>query len=133
MASLAFISADERPLALDIQSFSYRLVMLDISGPLKDTVLQGGAKEVTIVANGVLQSQVHLCVPNVDGLREKILEEAHSSLYYVHSGATKMYYDLRQHYWLQRMKKHIVEYVERCLNASILSMSTRGKVAYFRR
>jgi len=55
-------------------------------------------------------------IPNVDELREKILDEAHSSRYSIHPGATKMYRDLRQHYWWRRMKKDIVEYVARCLN-----------------
>ncbi|XP_070034930.1 uncharacterized protein [Nicotiana tomentosiformis] len=83
---------------------------------LRATILQGVAKEVSIVEDGVLRLQGHLCVPNVDGLRERILEEAHSSRYFIHSGATKMYRDLRQHYWWRRMKKDIVEYVGRCLN-----------------
>ncbi|XP_070037031.1 uncharacterized protein [Nicotiana tomentosiformis] len=128
MGSLAFILADERPLALDIQSLANKLVRLDISEPsrvlacvvawysllerikarqyddlhllvLRETVLQGGAKEVTIGENGVMRIQGHLCVPNVDGLREKILEETHSSQYSIHPGATKMYRNLRQHYW----------------------------------
>ncbi|XP_070049600.1 uncharacterized protein [Nicotiana tomentosiformis] len=145
IGSLAFISAEERPLALDIQSLANRLVRLDISEPsrilacvvarssllerikarqyddlyllvLRETVLQGGAKEVTIGKDGVLRLQGRLCVPNVDVLREKILEEAHSSRYSIHSGTTKMYRDLRQHYWWRRMKKDIVEYVARCLN-----------------
>ncbi|XP_070042958.1 uncharacterized protein [Nicotiana tomentosiformis] len=47
--------------------------------PMRETVLQGGAKEVTIGEDGVLRFQGRLCVPNVDGLREKILEEAHNS------------------------------------------------------
>ncbi|XP_070020816.1 uncharacterized protein [Nicotiana sylvestris] len=83
MCSLAFISAEERPLALDIQSLANRLVRLDISEPnqvlacvvaqssllglikarqfndphlevLRDTVLQGSAKEVSIGEDGVL-------------------------------------------------------------------------------
>ena len=83
---------------------------------LRETVLRGGAKEVTIGADGVLRLQDRLCVPNVDELRKKILEEAHSSRYSIHPGATKMYRDLRQHYWWRRMKKDIVEYVARCLN-----------------
>ncbi|XP_070013593.1 uncharacterized protein [Nicotiana sylvestris] len=57
-----------------------------------------------------------LCVPNVDGVRERILEEAHSSRYSIYSGTMKMYRDLRQHYWWRRMKKDIVEYVAKCLN-----------------
>ncbi|XP_070015130.1 uncharacterized protein [Nicotiana sylvestris] len=145
MGSLAFISAEERPLALDIQSLDNRLVRLDISGPsrviacvvaqssllgqikarqfddlhlavLRETILQGSAKEVSIGKDGFLRLQGHLCVPNVDGLRERILEEAHSSQYSIHPGAMKMYHDLRQHYWWWRMKKDIVEYVARCLN-----------------
>ncbi|XP_070035679.1 uncharacterized protein [Nicotiana tomentosiformis] len=108
MGSLAFISAEERPLALDIQSLANKLVRLDISEPsrvlayvvaqsslfeqikarqyddqhlmvLRETVLWVGAKEVTIGADGVLRFQDRLYVPNVDGLRKKILEEAHSS------------------------------------------------------
>ncbi|XP_070004416.1 uncharacterized protein [Nicotiana sylvestris] len=58
----------------------------------------------------------HLFVPNVDGLRERILKEAYSSRYSIHPGAKKMYRDLMQHYWWHMMKKDIVEYVARCLN-----------------
>ncbi|XP_070039939.1 uncharacterized protein [Nicotiana tomentosiformis] len=108
MGSLAIISADERPLALDIQSLANRLV--------RETVLHDVAKEVSIGEDGVLRLQGRLCVPNVNGLRESILEEAHSSRYSIYPGATKMYRDLRQHYSWRGMKKDIVEYVSRCLN-----------------
>ncbi|XP_070034690.1 uncharacterized protein [Nicotiana tomentosiformis] len=105
---LAFISAEKRPLALVIQALANRLVRLDIlehsrvlvcvvaqsslfkrikshqyDDPhllvLREMVQRGGTKEVTIGEDGFLRLQCHLCVPNVDGLREKILEEAHSS------------------------------------------------------
>lgn len=39
--------------------------------------------------------QVGLCVPNVEGLKREILEEAHCSAYTIHPGATKMYLDLK--------------------------------------
>ncbi|XP_070055772.1 uncharacterized protein [Nicotiana tomentosiformis] len=107
MGSLVFILAEERTLALDIHSLAKKIVRFDISKPsrvlacvvaqssllkqikahqysdphlllLRETVLQGGAKEVTIGEDGVLRLQGYLCVPNVDGLWEKILEEAHS-------------------------------------------------------
>lgn len=58
---------------------------------LKDTVQHGDAKEVTIGDDGVLRMQHGLCVPNVDGLRELILQEAHSLRYSIHPGAAKMY------------------------------------------
>ncbi|XP_070047053.1 uncharacterized protein [Nicotiana tomentosiformis] len=83
---------------------------------LRDTVRHGGAKQVTVGDDGVLRMQGRLCVPNVDGLRELILEEAHSFRYSIHPGAAKMHQDLRQHYWWRRMKKDIVAYVARCLN-----------------
>ncbi|XP_070032346.1 uncharacterized protein [Nicotiana tomentosiformis] len=56
---------------------------------MRETVLHGDAKEVTIREDGVLRLQGHLCVPNDDVLRDKILEEAHSSWYFIHPGATK--------------------------------------------
>ncbi|XP_070031999.1 uncharacterized protein [Nicotiana tomentosiformis] len=108
MGNLPFISAEKRPLALDIQCLPNRLVRLDISEPSRvlarvvsqsllfkrikarqydnlhllvhiETVLQGGSKEVTIGDDGVLRLQGCLYIPNVDGLRETILDEAHSS------------------------------------------------------
>ncbi|XP_070026526.1 uncharacterized protein [Nicotiana sylvestris] len=95
---------------------------------LRETVLQGGAKEVSIGEDGVLQLQGRLCVPNVYGLRERILEEAHSSRYSIHPGATKMYRDLTQHFWWRIMKKDIVEYVAKCLNCQQVKLT---KSAYF--
>ncbi|XP_070032351.1 uncharacterized protein [Nicotiana tomentosiformis] len=120
MGSLAFISAKERALDLDIQSLDNRLIKaLQLDDlhllVLRETVLQGGAKEVTNWEDGVLRLQGGLCVPNVDGLREIFLEGAHSSRYYIHTGATKMYRDLRKHYWWGKTKKDIVEYVARDL------------------
>ncbi|XP_070041192.1 uncharacterized protein [Nicotiana tomentosiformis] len=101
MSSLAFISVEEMTLDLDLQSLANRL---------RDGA-KGDANEVTISDDGVLRLQGHLCVPNVDGLRETILEEAHILRYSIHPGATKMYRDLSQHYWRCRMKKDIVEYL----------------------
>lgn len=55
----------------------------------------GGAKQVTLDDDGVLRLHGRVCVVKVDGLRELILEEAHSSWYSNCSGATKMFQDLR--------------------------------------
>ncbi|GJV32082.1 putative reverse transcriptase domain-containing protein [Tanacetum coccineum] len=43
------------------------------------------------------------------------MDKAYKSKYYVHPGADKMYYDLRDRYWWLGMKKDIAEYVSRCL------------------
>ncbi|GJT52119.1 putative reverse transcriptase domain-containing protein [Tanacetum coccineum] len=43
------------------------------------------------------------------------MDEAHKSKYYVHPGADKTYYDLRDRYWWPGIKKDIPEYVSKCL------------------
>ncbi|XP_070044903.1 uncharacterized protein [Nicotiana tomentosiformis] len=117
MGSLAFISAEMSPLALDIQSLSNKLVRLDISKTswvIACVVAQSSllgqikARQFDDPHLEVLRERGRLCVPNVDDLRERILEEAHSSRYSIRTGATKMYPDMRQHYWWRRMQKDIV-------------------------
>ncbi|XP_070032578.1 uncharacterized protein [Nicotiana tomentosiformis] len=124
MGSLAFISVEERPLDLDIQSLANRLVRLDILEPsqvLACIVAQSSqfdqikAHEFDDPYLLVLRETGRLCVPNVDGLRERILEEAYNSQHSIHPSSMKMYHDLRQHYWWRRIND-IVEYVARCLN-----------------
>ena len=55
-------------------------------------------------------------MPNVDDLRNQILEEGHSSHYLIHSGHTKMYHDLREVFWLDGLKNDIAEFVTKCPN-----------------
>ncbi|GJV33478.1 putative reverse transcriptase domain-containing protein [Tanacetum coccineum] len=43
-------------------------------------------------------------------VRTLIMDEAYKSKYFVHPGADKMYYDLRDRYWWPGMKKDIAEY-----------------------
>ncbi|GJV53178.1 putative reverse transcriptase domain-containing protein [Tanacetum coccineum] len=50
-------------------------------------------------------------VPLRGDVRTLIMDEAHKSKYFVHPGADKMYYDLRDRYWWPEMKKDIAEYV----------------------
>ncbi|XP_070014136.1 uncharacterized protein [Nicotiana sylvestris] len=145
MGSLSYLPVVERPLAMDVQALANRFVKLDVLEPsrvlacvvvpssllehikasqfydphllvLKDTVKRGGAKEVVIRDDNVIRLHDGICIPNVDGWRELIPKEAHILCYSIHPGVTKMYCDLKQHYWWRRMKKDIVDYVSRCLN-----------------
>ncbi|GKD03868.1 putative reverse transcriptase domain-containing protein [Tanacetum coccineum] len=50
-------------------------------------------------------------VPAYGNLRTLIMNEAHTTKYYVHPRAEKMYYDLRDIYWWPGMKKDIALYV----------------------
>ena len=53
-------------------------------------------------------------MPEVDHLREKILNEAHDSAYSIHPGSTKMYQDLKERYWWYGMKRDVEAHVEIC-------------------
>ena len=54
-------------------------------------------------------------VPQLTDLREEILREFHCSRFAVHPGGTKMYQDLRRQYYWSEMKRHIGDFVQRCL------------------
>ncbi|XP_070020061.1 uncharacterized protein [Nicotiana sylvestris] len=160
MGCLAFIRVGERSLTSDVQALPNQFVRLDILDPsqalacvvsryslynrirerqyydpylfvLKDTVQHGDAKKVTIGDDGVLQMQGQICVPNVYRLCELILQEAHSSWYFIHLGVVKMYQDLRQHYWWRRMKKDIVGFFSLVpkLSACEVRASETGRIA----
>jgi hypothetical protein len=55
-----------------------------------------------------------ICVPNLKPIKESILREAHDSAYSIHPGSTKMYKDLKTHYWWYGMKRDIADYVSLC-------------------
>jgi hypothetical protein len=63
---------------------------------------------------GVVWFNNRIVVPKNDELRQQILDEAHLSRYSIHPGSTKMYHDLKQHYWSTKMKIEIARYVARC-------------------
>jgi hypothetical protein len=53
-------------------------------------------------------------VPNVKGLKGKILCESHECAYSIHTGGNKIDHDLKAPYWLYGMKKDVFEYVALC-------------------
>ena len=65
--------------------------------------------------DGVIVFKDRLCVPEIRDLREEILTEAHNTPYTIHPGTTKMYKDLKMHYWWPGMKNDVVKHVEQCL------------------
>nr|GEZ64603.1 hypothetical protein [Tanacetum cinerariifolium] len=48
-------------------------------------------------------------------LREAVLSEAHNYPFSIHPGSTKMYGDLKQHFWWNGMKQDIATFVGKCL------------------
>ncbi|KAL2252726.1 UNVERIFIED_CONTAM: Transposon Tf2-11 polyprotein [Sesamum indicum] len=75
----------------------------------------GKKTNFSIRGDGVIVNGGRVCVPDTDGLREAILQEAHNSPYAMHPGTTKMYRNLRPYYWWQTMKKDVAEFVAKCM------------------
>ena len=83
---------------------------------LRESIQQCKSMAFEIGRDGALRYQGRLCVPNVAGLREKIMIEIHQSRYSIHPGSTKMYHDVKEQYWWDNMKKSIAEFVAQCPN-----------------
>jgi len=48
-------------------------------------------------------------------VRQELLTEAHNSPYSIHPRGTKMYRDLKLHFWWHKMKREIDKFVTKCL------------------
>ncbi|XP_074342354.1 uncharacterized protein LOC141679882 [Apium graveolens] len=76
-----------------------------------------GGKQTHFCVNeeGVIWWGGKLCGPTDPTIHEEILKEAHSSSFSIPPGSTKMYRDLKNHFWLSGMKGDIAEFVGKCL------------------
>ena len=68
-----------------------------------------------IHTDGSLRYRGRVVVPQSTDLREEILREFHCSRFAVHPSGTKMYHDLHRHYYWSGMKRHVEDFVRRCL------------------
>ena len=81
---------------------------------IKQLLEEGKAKELCAKDDELLNHFKQVCVPESEGLRKEIMSEAHRSLYIVHPGGTKMYWDVKGSYWWNNMKRDITRFVEQC-------------------
>ncbi|EOY20325.1 Retrotransposon protein, Ty3-gypsy subclass, putative [Theobroma cacao] len=144
MGSLAHISIGRRSLVREIHSLGDIGVRLEVAETnallahfrvrpiLMDRIKEAQSKDEFVIkaledpqgrkgkmftkgTDGVLRYGTRLYVPDGDGLRREILEEAHMAAYVVHPGATKMYQDLKEVYWWEGLKRDVAEFVSKCL------------------
>jgi hypothetical protein len=76
---------------------------------------------------GILWFNDRIVVPKDAEVRQQILDEGHLSRYSIHPRSTKMYQDLKQHYWWTKMKIEIVRYVascDTCIRVKVVHMKT---------
>jgi len=71
-------------------------------------------QDIVIHADGLLQFGSRLCLPS-GKVRRKLVSEACSLPHSGHPGVTKIYRDLKQHFWWHRMKREIARFVAHCL------------------
>ncbi|KAA3460485.1 DNA/RNA polymerases superfamily protein [Gossypium australe] len=80
-------------------------------------VQNGGLEGYSLSSDEVLCFQGKACMPKDVELRQKILQDAHSSPHAMHPGGSKMYKDLREQFWWPGLKKEVTEFVGRCLTS----------------
>ncbi len=80
----------------------------------KKNIEEGNVSEFPIDHNGAIHFKDRLCVPNDPKLKQKILEEAHTSPYSIHPGSTKMYHDIKRSFWWNNMKSEIAKFIAEC-------------------
>ena len=88
-----------------------RILLQKVLGLLDESPVDGFSKSLD---EGQLY-QGRLCIPTIEDLRKEILMEAHNSPFVMHPGGTKMYQDLKQHFWWKSMKRDVAEFVSKCL------------------
>ncbi|KAH0658081.1 hypothetical protein KY289_026829 [Solanum tuberosum] len=107
MGSTAHVKEEKRELA-KVSEVKEKKDHDQILLELKENVHKQKVLAFEQEGDGVLRYQGRLCVPMVDGLQERIMEEAHSSRYSIHPGSTKMYRDLRENIELLEWKLKMI-------------------------
>ena len=69
-------------------------------------------QDVYMDDSSVVKLRGRLYVPS--SVKTELLAEGHRSRFAIHPGATKMYRNLRRHFWWPGMKKHVATYVSQC-------------------
>jgi hypothetical protein len=81
---------------------------------IQEKIEAGKAKCFRKEDQGIVWFNNRIVVPKNEEIHQRILDEAHLSRYSIHPGSTKMYEDLKQHYWWTKMRIEITRYVARC-------------------
>ena len=78
-------------------------------------VREGVNIDYSVKENGEVYYNNQFYVLDDKEMKNKLLYEAHNTIFTMHPGGTKMYQDLKQYYWRRGMKRDVKEYVSKCL------------------
>jgi hypothetical protein len=81
---------------------------------IKCSIKEEKSSSFTEDDQGVLWYKGMIYVPNIKELKDKILREAHKSMFSTHLAGNKMYHDLMATYWWYGMKGDATEYFALC-------------------
>jgi hypothetical protein len=81
---------------------------------IKEKIKEEPTKHFRVDEQDVLWFDDRLVVPKDQELKNKLMDEAHLSKLSIQPESSKMYQELRPHYWWTKMKKEIIAYVARC-------------------
>ena len=63
---------------------------------------------------GIKRFANRIWIPNMIDIKWDILSKSHESIYFIHSGSTKMYQDLNNNYRWPNMKREIADLISKC-------------------
>ncbi|GKA88380.1 putative reverse transcriptase domain-containing protein [Tanacetum coccineum] len=116
MEQRVYSAAMTAKFAIILSSIKDKILTAQMEASNESAGLQRGLDEmIECRSDEALYYLDRIWVPLKGDVRTLIMDEAYKLKYYVHPGADKMYYDLRDRYWWPGMKKDIDVYVSRCL------------------
>lgn len=68
--------------------------------------------------DGTLHFMDQIWVLNLCDIKSLVLEEAHKTRYAVHPGSDKIYLNMKNSYWLPKVKAKIATYLRKCLTCA---------------
>jgi hypothetical protein len=81
---------------------------------IKAKIKEEPSKHFRLDEHDVLWFDDRLVVSKDGELKNKLMDEAHLSKLSIHPESSKMYQELRPHFWWTKIKKEITAYVARC-------------------
>ncbi|KAA0025167.1 pol protein [Cucumis melo var. makuwa] len=119
VAHSAALITKQAPLLRDFERAEIVVSIGEVTSQLAKLSVQPTLRQRIIVAqlkDPYLVEKRRLVETRQDSVvKTKLLTEAHSSTFTMHSRSTKMYQDLKHVYWWRNMKREVADFVSKCL------------------